>query len=114
MSAALANQPGASKVRLEAGARVRSAGLYNPDCDPEGWRCFGSGAHGGTRTHDLLLRRQALYPAELRAPWRAYDVRDDPHGSKTRGSVGLAHKARVPLEADRCITAASPLHTGCP
>ena len=25
-----------------------------------------SGAPGGIRTHDLLLRRQALYPAELR------------------------------------------------
>ena len=26
----------------------------------------GSSARGGIRTHDLLLRRQALYPAELR------------------------------------------------
>ena len=27
-----------------------------------------SGALGGIRTHDLSLRRAALYPAELRAP----------------------------------------------
>ena len=26
-----------------------------------------SGTPGGIRTHDLLLRRQTLYPAELRA-----------------------------------------------
>ena len=28
-------------------------------------------ARGGIRTHDLLLRRQALYPAELRTQTRA-------------------------------------------
>ena len=27
-------------------------------------------ARGGIRTHDLLLRRQALYPAELRTQTR--------------------------------------------
>ncbi len=25
-----------------------------------------SGVHGGNRTHDLFLRREALYPTELR------------------------------------------------
>lgn len=31
------------------------------------WSAFLSGALGGTRTRDLLIRSQALYPAELRA-----------------------------------------------
>ncbi len=26
-------------------------------------------ARGGSRTHDLFLRREALYPAELRTQW---------------------------------------------
>src|SRR5450755_2174996 len=42
-----------------------------------GWRaaeCRGRGAclvdaRGGSRTHDLFLRREALYPAELRTQW---------------------------------------------
>ena len=43
---------------------------YSSLCVPNvdfntGWNCFG--VPGGTRTPDLLLRRQLLYPVELRA-----------------------------------------------
>src|SRR4051812_13252264 len=52
-------------------------------------------ARGGIRTHDLLLRRQALYPAELRTRYHPRMVCSIPLGeSCSLIPSGVAHKQR--------------------
>ena len=43
---------------------------------------YQTGAPGGSRTHDPWLRKPILYPAELRALWRAHSI-TQPHHPRT-------------------------------
>lgn len=58
-----------------------------------------AGIPGGIRTHDPLLRRQPLYPAELqgRAQSLPQQVRRDPAGHPQ--SLSLPALAEAPLES---------------
>lgn len=49
---------------------------------------FISGVPGGIRTHDLLLRRQTLYPAELRVQQKkhAYNIYRDGLNASQQGA----------------------------
>ena len=64
-----------------------------------------SGAPGEIRTPDLLLRRQSLYPAELRARTFNYSLSPWPHGKRGATQPGLA--------AIRCWPSPPPAHCGC-
>ena len=62
-----------ARIRRRVGQDVGGKGLDSPRCDclrcTAIWRAPSkvAGLSGGTRTPDLLLRRQLLYPVELRA-----------------------------------------------
>ena len=70
----------------------------------EAWKVFvfseeGSGAPGESRTPDLLVRSQTLYPAELRARRSANAVKidyDTPPRSSTRRMEFAARKKAKP------------------
>ena len=53
-----------TKPRTKCGTNSKKSLAQNPH---EQCRHFADGVPGGTRTPDLLLRRQLLYPAELQA-----------------------------------------------
>src|SRR5690242_9897961 len=54
-----------------------------------GWTPYLNGAPGGTRTPDLLVRSQTLYPTELRA--RGKSILSQAYGDKNGGLVrGIA------------------------
>ena len=71
LSSLAAGPENASHLTLCSGAGYsaewRCTAICCPAVAPPVSLSLETGAHGGTRTHDLLLRRQALYPAELRA-----------------------------------------------
>src|SRR6516164_3323082 len=68
------------------------------------------GAPGEIRTHDLCLRRAALYPAELRVPARGLngsETRLDTTcpSSKQEGSGGFANRGLAGRSGSRIIRA---------
>ena len=71
-----AGAPGSAGEKFDFSGSARRL-LVVEDADVQGLPPFAkrrrragrkNGAPGGTRTHDLMLRRHALYPTELRAP----------------------------------------------
>src|SRR5712691_1832661 len=54
-----------------------------------------NGAPGEIRTHDLCLRRAALYPAELRVPHVSHDLRED----EIQPESGRCKEVRIGLPA---------------
>jgi hypothetical protein len=75
-----------SIVTIEADTRERQPPL-TPKC--RRGKTFRSGP-GATRTRDLLLRRQALYPAELRTRGSGRGKLARSHGFRNRPTAGLA------------------------
>ena len=71
-----------ARIRRRVGQDVGGKGLDSPRCDclrcTAIWRAPSkvAGLSGGTRTPDLLLRRQLLYPVELRADQKSDNVQD--------------------------------------
>ena len=84
-----------ARIRRRVGQDVGGKGLDSPRCDclrcTAIWRAPSkvAGLSGGTRTPDLLLRRQLLYPVELRTGSERRCQRQSTR-NKARGHWGSA------------------------
>src|SRR5580700_14666 len=58
-------------------------------------RAASNGAPGGTRTRNLLLRRQELYPIELRGPLRPHHDLGRPSDQAASRAVSTAARPRA-------------------
>ena len=80
------------------------------EAPPIPWRMEGlpvsSDARGGSRTHDLFLRREALYPAELRTQIGAV-ARSVAHGARDLGENLTGSRGANKERGDPCPGPAS-------